>query len=170
MDLDGTLWGRAQLPSAHLLALGDLVRRDQTSPPDQAQAVAKCHWRAGPGWRPTRRWEVLRVLAPPAAKPLFTVNKWGLLPNMDLDEYARLGLESLEPAQDIHSSRTTIGGLPAFRTDYMGTHSMTANAMLSIRAYGLIQPPVGWVFRFGNDDIARDAPVFDAIAETIQVT
>ena len=117
----------------------------------------------------TSRWEVLRVLAPPAARPFFTVNKWGLLPNMDLDEYERRGTDSLGPAQDIHSSRTTIGGLPAFRTDYTGTHSMTADVMLSIRAYGLIQPPVGWVFRFGTDDLTRDAAVFDAIAETIQV-
>ena len=28
----------------------------------------------------TSRWEVLRVLAPPAAKPFFTVNKWGPAP------------------------------------------------------------------------------------------
>lgn len=119
----------------------------------------------------TSRAEVLRVLAPPAAKPFFTVNKWGLLPNTDLDVYERRSLESLGPqAQVTRHSRTTIGGLPAFQTDYTGTHSMTADAMLSIRAYGLIQPPVGWVFRFGTDDLARDAPVFDAIAETIQVT
>lgn len=126
-----------------------------------------------PGWSrvapDTSRWEVLRVIAPPPGRPFVTVNKWGLTPGTeDLDEYERSSLNSLGPdATAVRSSRTTLGGMPAIQADYRGRHPMGADRIVSLRVYGLVQPPIGWVFAFGTDDFARDVDVFDAIAATI---
>jgi hypothetical protein len=124
----------------------------------------------------TSRWEVLRVIAPPSARPFLTVNKWGLPPGTDdLDEYERLSLESLKHPQggnatDLRSSRTTISDFDAIRADYQGKHPMTVDTILSLRSYGLTRAPIGWVFTFATDNLPRDTPIFDAIAATIEVT